>query len=167
MQIRLTGLLITMRLGFSARKAWACPLQSNTVHATFKPTRAKQQGCFAKAHSIGWDCWLEILQVYGLKRLVRGLASGRQGARQGYALALSKLLGDIPALSITEVLATMASELDVSRQAKVSFKLHHSKRRAFPERVSTVLMRQAQLQAWQQWGIVKTIIGCCRNLAGF
>lgn len=156
-----------MRLGFSARKAWACPLQSNTVHATFKPTRAKQQGCFAKAHSIGWDCWLEILQVYGLKRLVRGLASGRQGARQGYALALSKLLGDIPALSITEVLATMASELEVSGQAKVSFKLHHSKGHAFPEHVFVVLMRQAQLSGWQQWGKAKILTGFCQSCAGF
>ncbi len=84
--------------------------------------------------------------MYGLKRLVRGLASGRQGARQGNALALSKLLADIPTLSITEVLATMASELEVSGQAKVSFKLHHSKRRAFPQYIFIVLMRSAQLQ---------------------
>ncbi len=60
------------------------------------------------------------MQVYGLKRLVRGLASGRQGARQGYALALSKLLADVPALPISEVLAVMASELEVSGQAKAS-----------------------------------------------
>ena len=86
--------------------------------------------------------------MYGLKRLVRGLASGRQGARQGNALALSKLLADLPALSINEVLATMASELEVSGQAKVSFKLHHSKGQVFPEHASIVLMRQAQLQGW-------------------
>jgi hypothetical protein len=31
-------------------------------------------------------------QVYALRRLVRGLGSGRQGARQGFATALSLLL---------------------------------------------------------------------------
>ena len=60
-----------------------------------------------------------LLQAYVLKRLVRGLASARQGARQGYALALSKLLSDMPALSAKQVLATMAAELQVSGQAKV------------------------------------------------
>ena len=58
-------------------------------------------------------------QVYGLKRLVRGLGSGRQGARQGYALALGKLLSELPAVPSSQVLAIMASELDVSGQAKV------------------------------------------------
>ena len=64
--------------------------------------------------------------MYGLKRLVRGLASGRQGARQGYALALTKLLADIPALPVSEVLSVMTSELEVSGQAKVSPEMHHS-----------------------------------------
>ena len=32
-------------------------------------------------------------QAYGLKRLVKGLGSGRQGARQGFALALALVLG--------------------------------------------------------------------------
>ena len=59
------------------------------------------------------------LQVYGLKRLVRGLSSGRQGARQGYALALGKLLSDVSALPMSQVLEVMSSELDVSGQAKV------------------------------------------------
>ena len=58
-------------------------------------------------------------QVYGLKRLVRGLGSGRQGARQGYALALGKLLSDVSALPMSQVLKVMSSELDVSGQAKV------------------------------------------------
>lgn len=57
--------------------------------------------------------------MYGLKRLVRGLGSGRQGARQGYALALGKLLSDVPALPISQVLKVMSSELDVSGHAKV------------------------------------------------
>ncbi|KAL3135482.1 hypothetical protein ABBQ38_005962 [Trebouxia sp. C0009 RCD-2024] len=58
--------------------------------------------------------------VYGLKRLVRGLGSGRQGARQGYALALGKLLSDVPehTLPVDQVLKVMSSELDVSGQAK-------------------------------------------------
>ena len=58
-------------------------------------------------------------QVYGLKRLVRGLGSGRQGARQGYALALGKLLLDVSAIPMSQVLKVMSSELDVSGQAKV------------------------------------------------
>lgn len=33
------------------------------------------------------------VQVYALRRLVRGLGSGRQGARQGFATALALLLG--------------------------------------------------------------------------
>ena len=65
-------------------------------------------------------CVVPDMQVYGLKRLVKGLASGRQGARQGYALALSKLLSEVPALPASEVLSSMASELQVSGQAKVS-----------------------------------------------
>ncbi|KAL3158646.1 hypothetical protein ABBQ32_011390 [Trebouxia sp. C0010 RCD-2024] len=58
--------------------------------------------------------------VYGVKRLVRGLGSGRQGARQGYALALGKLLSDVPdhTLPVDQVLKVMSSELDVSGQAK-------------------------------------------------
>lgn len=56
-----------------------------------------------------------------MKRLVRGLGSGRQGARQGYALALGKLLSDVPdhTLPVDQVLKVMSSELDVSGQAKV------------------------------------------------
>ena len=59
--------------------------------------------------------------MYGLKRLVRGLGSGRQGARQGYALALGKLLSDVPELTlpVDQVLKVISSELDVSGQAKV------------------------------------------------
>ena len=59
------------------------------------------------------------VQVYGLQRLVRGLGSGRQGARQGYALALGKLLSDVPALPVSQVLTVMSAELDVSGRAKV------------------------------------------------
>ncbi|DBB02081.1 TPA: DNA-directed DNA polymerase [Trebouxia sp. C0004] len=83
-------------------------LQSIQAEFSLSSAGSKQQATYAPS------------LMYGLKRLVRGLASGRQGARQGYALALSNLLADIPALSITEVLATMASELEVSGQAKGS-----------------------------------------------
>lgn len=55
---------------------------------------------------------------------MRGLGSGRQGARQGYALALGKLLSDVPALPMSQVLKVMSSELDVSGQAKVCIILH-------------------------------------------
>ena len=61
------------------------------------------------------------MQVYGLKRLVRGLGSGRQGARQGNALALGKLLSAVPSLPVSQVLAVMSLELNTSGQAKVRF----------------------------------------------
>ncbi|DBB15045.1 TPA: hypothetical protein ACH3X3_004628 [Trebouxia sp. C0006] len=99
-------------LNEDARAAAAAGLVAELkgIQAEFSPSSvgSKQQATYAPS------------LVYGLKRLVRGLASGRQGARQGNALALSKLLADIPALSINEVLATMASELEVSGQANGS-----------------------------------------------
>lgn len=61
------------------------------------------------------------LQVYGLKRLVRGLASGRQGARQGYALALTTLMSEVSTLPVTMVLDMLDKTLEVSGQAKARF----------------------------------------------
>ena len=90
---------------------------------------------------------------------MRGLASGRQGARQGNALALGKLLADVPALSINEVLATMASELEVSGQAKASLKLHLSKQRAFPHIHCSD--EAGAIARGAQRGIVKILLGCC------
>ena len=63
-------------------------------------------------------------QVYGLKRLVKGLASGRQGARQGYALALTTLMTDLPTLPAAVVLDMLDEHLEVSGQAKASFSMY-------------------------------------------
>ena len=70
-------------------------------------------------HRLNLSRKMLLVQEYVLKRLVRGLSSARQGARQGYALALTHLLSHIPALTPEAVLAAMASELQVSSQAKV------------------------------------------------
>ena len=56
------------------------------------------------------------LQAYVLKRLVRGLGSGRQGARQGFALALAALLGARPSLSPASVLELMDQHLPFSKE---------------------------------------------------
>ena len=56
-----------------------------------------------------------------MKRLVGGLASGRQGARQGYSLALTLLLTQLPALPAAYILDTLDKALEVSGQAKASF----------------------------------------------
>lgn len=88
---------------------------------------------FNIAHTI--DLWLgpsstatdyrTTAQVYGLKRLVKGLASGRQGARQGYALALTTLMTELPTLPAAIVLDLLDEHLEVSGQAKASFSLFH------------------------------------------
>ena len=58
---------------------------------------------------------LALFQEYVLKRLVRGLGSGRQGARQGFALALAALLGARPSLSPASVLELMDQHLPFSK----------------------------------------------------
>lgn len=42
--------------------------------------------------------------AYALKRLIKGLASSRDGARQGYSIALSELLARVPCISVKLVL---------------------------------------------------------------
>ena len=59
-------------------------------------------------------------QAYVLKRLVRGLGSGRQGARQGFALALTALLGARPSLSPASVLELMDQHLPFSKSMQAS-----------------------------------------------
>ena len=62
---------------------------------------------------------LACIQVYALERLMRGLGSGRQGARQGFALALTVLLKEIPAIPTPWILASLATHLKVSSSMKV------------------------------------------------
>ncbi|KXS11653.1 hypothetical protein M427DRAFT_72754 [Gonapodya prolifera JEL478] len=51
---------------------------------------------------------------YTLKRLLRGLPSSREGARQGFAVALTELLVVIPFVPITYVLETLLRHTDVT-----------------------------------------------------
>ena len=60
------------------------------------------------------------LMVYAVKRLCRGLASSRQGARQGFALALAGLLQSTHCISPAEMIALLASVLEPSSSAKGS-----------------------------------------------
>lgn len=53
-------------------------------------------------------------QVYVLRRLVRGLGSGRQGARQGFALAITALLARVKSVTVAAVLTLLESSLEVS-----------------------------------------------------
>ena len=54
-----------------------------------------------------------------MKRLVKGLGSGRGGARQGFALALTAALQRLPELPTEAVLALMDAVLDTSGSMKV------------------------------------------------
>ena len=59
------------------------------------------------------------LQTYALQRLVRGLGSGRQGARQGFAVALTALLQQVPAVPTTVVLQRLQQDLQTNNSMKV------------------------------------------------
>ncbi|XP_071790358.1 myb-binding protein 1A-like protein [Asterias amurensis] len=50
---------------------------------------------------------------YTLKRLVRGLASARKGARQGYAMALAELLEHIDQILLADVLKLIQEHLEI------------------------------------------------------
>eukprot|EP00057_Strongylocentrotus_purpuratus_P019706 XP_011674180.1 PREDICTED: myb-binding protein 1A-like protein [Strongylocentrotus purpuratus] len=52
--------------------------------------------------------------TYSLRRLVRGLASSRKGARQGYAIALTELLSKVKEIALEDVFKLMKQELQVS-----------------------------------------------------
>ncbi len=78
---------------------------------------------FSTCHPASSSCTeplrLVRAQAYVLKRLVRGLGSGRQGARQGFALALTALLGARPSLSPASVLELMDQHLPFSKSMQV------------------------------------------------
>ncbi|XP_033115971.1 myb-binding protein 1A-like protein [Anneissia japonica] len=63
--------------------------------------------------------------IYALQRLVKGLASSRQGARQGYATALAELLALLPVISLKEVFVLIKNHLHskTSKQVKSFYKL--------------------------------------------
>ncbi|KDO24118.1 hypothetical protein SPRG_10906 [Saprolegnia parasitica CBS 223.65] len=55
---------------------------------------------------------------YTLKRLIRGLASSRDAARQGFSTALTAVLHAFPSLDLAEVFATIKSTMDISSSMK-------------------------------------------------
>ena len=55
--------------------------------------------------------------VYALKRLARGLGSGRSGARQGFALALTAAFTEIPLVSLPDGLKLLKSSLEPITQS--------------------------------------------------
>eukprot|EP00250_Pteridium_aquilinum_P013456 c21353_g1_i1 orf=322-4125(-) len=55
---------------------------------------------------------------YALRRLIRGVASSRQCARQGFAMALASLLEALPWVEIEPVLKTIKKSLEVTSSMK-------------------------------------------------
>ncbi|KAJ2784893.1 DNA-directed DNA polymerase [Coemansia javaensis] len=56
--------------------------------------------------------------AYGVRRLIKGLGSGRDGARQGYAVALAELLGRVRCISARVVLDLLWSSTEATRSMK-------------------------------------------------
>ncbi|KAJ1796888.1 DNA-directed DNA polymerase, partial [Coemansia sp. RSA 2523] len=56
--------------------------------------------------------------TYGIKRLIKGLASPRDGARQGYSIALSELLARVPCISVKLVLDLLWRSTEATKQMK-------------------------------------------------
>lgn len=57
--------------------------------------------------------------MYVVRRLVKGLSSGRQASRQGFAGALAALLAEVPGLPTVAVLDLIDKLLDPGSSAKV------------------------------------------------
>ncbi|KAJ1729797.1 DNA-directed DNA polymerase [Coemansia biformis] len=55
---------------------------------------------------------------YGVRRLVKGLASPRDGARQGYSMALAELLARVPCISAKLVLDLLWASTESTRSMK-------------------------------------------------
>ena len=55
--------------------------------------------------------------TYALKRLARGLGSGRSGARQGFALALTAAFAEIPLVTLPDGLKLLKSSLEPITQS--------------------------------------------------
>ena len=60
-----------------------------------------------------------MYQVYALKRLVRGLGSGHDAARQGFSLALAAALVRVPEVESLPALDMLEAALEVSKSTKV------------------------------------------------
>ena len=55
---------------------------------------------------------------YGLKRLVKGLASSRKGARQGFATALTEIINLFDCVSVQSILQLIKENLEVAGSYK-------------------------------------------------
>ena len=55
---------------------------------------------------------------YSVTRLVKGLASSRKGARQGFATVLTEVLSEFGSLSPETVLSLIAKNLEVTGSSK-------------------------------------------------
>ena len=67
-----------------------------------------------------------LAQVYALKRLVRGLGSSHDAARQGFGLALSAALVKVPEIESLPALDMLDAALEVSKSTKVSSPLREA-----------------------------------------
>ncbi|KAJ2738454.1 DNA-directed DNA polymerase [Coemansia sp. Cherry 401B] len=55
---------------------------------------------------------------YAVKRLIKGLASSRDGARQGYSVALAELLGRVPCITVKLVLDLLWQSTEATKGMK-------------------------------------------------
>lgn len=75
-----------------------------------------------------------LRQIYSLRRLVRGLASSHDAARQGFAVALTAALIEVPAIESLPALDMLDAALEVTKSMKVQTShCHH------PEETSSML----------------------------
>ena len=56
--------------------------------------------------------------TYTLKRLVKGLASSRKAARQGFAMALTEIILIFDTISVEDIITYMKDSLTVTKAAK-------------------------------------------------
>ncbi|KAJ2956399.1 hypothetical protein NQZ79_g7736 [Umbelopsis isabellina] len=76
-----------------------------SFQTTFEETGAKADTTENDEDSLEVNCAPDV--SYALKRLIRGLPSSREAARQGYSLALTELLGLLSELTVGKTLALL------------------------------------------------------------
>ena len=92
-----------------------------------------------------------MLQAYALKRLVAGLGSSRQAARQGFALALTLLLQHTPSLSPNAAVDALEAALDISSAKKVCPRADLSVSAPIMLSCWQTVMKPCQQQQWPAW----------------
>ncbi len=61
------------------------------------------------------------LMIYAFKRLCRGLGSSRQGARQGFSLAIASLLGAVQCIEPAEAVVAIEGVLEPVGKVRLWF----------------------------------------------